>query len=153
MLSEWPLNFNPALHFQVEHPRKTTLHTDAHCEYQCVCRVVTRQIIEFLFWGATFHIPLTKSATLNRLSHCTLWQFSGAIFFFFLGLFFVFRGQKRPEPPLFFSLVVTWWYSTWKCKAGLKLGGRSLELFPTDKVYFSKYHCAKECSLHVYIMQ
>ena len=32
--------------------------------------------------GATFHIPLTKSATLNRLLHCSLWRFSGAIFIF-----------------------------------------------------------------------
>ena len=34
----------------------------------------------FLFSGAPFHIPLTKSATLNRLLHCSLWQFSGALF-------------------------------------------------------------------------
>ena len=42
--------------------------------------IVSRTKITFLFLGATFHIPLTKSATLNRLLHCTLWQFPGALF-------------------------------------------------------------------------
>ena len=55
------------------------------------------QKLKFLFAGATFHIPLTKSATLNRLLHCSLWQFSGALFYF-RGLFFAFWGRNRPEP-------------------------------------------------------
>ena len=41
---------------------------------------VHRPTIIFFFSGATFHIPLTKSATLNRLLHYSLWQFSGALF-------------------------------------------------------------------------
>ena len=39
----------------------------------------SRPKIKSLFSGATFHIPLTKSATLSRLLHCSLWQFSGAL--------------------------------------------------------------------------
>ena len=40
---------------------------------------------------------------LNRLLYCSLWQFSGALFYF-LGLFLAFRGQNRPEPPCNFFL-------------------------------------------------
>ena len=58
-----------------------------------------RQKLKFLFSGAIFHIPLTKSATLNRILHCTLWQFSGALFYF-RGLSFAFR-----EPPCIFPLI------------------------------------------------
>ena len=62
--------------------------------------------IKFLFSGATFHIPLTIPATLNRLLHCSLWQFSGALFYFW-GLFFAFWGRNRPEPPcIFFQLII-----------------------------------------------
>ena len=60
------------------------------------------QKLKFYFRGATFHIPLTKSATLNRLLHCSLWQFSGALFYFW-GLFFALRGRSCPEPPCNFS--------------------------------------------------
>ena len=50
--------------------------------------------------GDTFHIPLTKSATLNRLSDCSLWRFSGALLYNFLeGSFFAFLGWNNPEPP------------------------------------------------------
>ena len=56
-----------------------------------------------LFSGATFHIPLTKSATLNRLLHCK------KLYGDFQGLFFTFRGQNRPEPPcIFFPAWKTW---------------------------------------------
>ena len=60
------------------------------------------QKFDFDFRGATVHIPLTKSATLNRLLHCSLWQFSGALFYF-RGLFFAFQGRNRPEPLCNFS--------------------------------------------------
>ena len=56
---------------------------------------VSGQILNF--FGGTFHILLTKSATLNRLLHCSLWQFSGALFLYLRGLFFAFRGRNRPE--------------------------------------------------------
>ena len=62
-----------------------------------VCRYQAKFFF-FFFSGATFHIPFTKSATLNRLLHCSLWQFSGAIFLFSRALF-AFRGRNRPEPP------------------------------------------------------
>ena len=58
-----------------------------------------RPNIKFLFSGATFHIPLTKSATLNRLLHCSLWQFSGALFWFSRALFCN-TGAKSPEAPM-----------------------------------------------------
>ena len=47
---------------------------------------------EEAFSGATFHIPLTKSATLNKLLHCSLWQFSGALF--------CITGAKSPGAPV-----------------------------------------------------
>ena len=59
--------------------------------------------LKFLFWGATFHIPLTKSATLNRLFHCTLWQISGA-FFCCWGLCFCNLGAISPRALGIFSL-------------------------------------------------
>ena len=55
--------------------------------------------IIFLFSGTTFHIPLTKSATLNRLLHCSLWQFSGALFLFSRALFCI-SGTKSPGAPV-----------------------------------------------------
>ena len=55
------------------------------------------------FWGATFHILFTKCATLNKLLHCSRWEFQG-LFFDFRGLFCAFRGRNRPEPPCNFSL-------------------------------------------------
>ena len=68
----------------------------------------SRPKIIFLFSGATFHIPLTKSATLNRLLQCSLWQFSGALLGFW-GLLFAFRGRNRPEPPCnFFPVSIRW---------------------------------------------
>ena len=60
-----------------------------------LCDMAAGQKLIF-FFGGYFHIPLTKSATLNRLLHCSLWQFSGALYFW--GLFFAFRGRNRPEP-------------------------------------------------------
>ena len=45
----------------------------------------------------SYPIHLTKSATLNKVLHCSLWQFSEALFYF-RGLF-AFRGWNRPEPP------------------------------------------------------
>ena len=62
----------------------------------------SKKNLNFIFSGATFHIPLTKSATLNRLLHWSLWRFSGA--FYFRGLCFAFRGWNRPEP-VYFSPV------------------------------------------------
>ena len=50
--------------------------------------------------GATFHIPLTKSATLNRLLHCSLWQFSGALFAFW-------GGEIAQSPCVIFSLALS----------------------------------------------
>ena len=58
----------------------------------------TRPKFNFLFWGATFHIPLTKSVTLNRLLHTVSGNFQG-LFFDFQGLFFAFQGQNCLEPP------------------------------------------------------
>ena len=60
---------------------------------------------KFLFSGATFHIPLTKSATLNRFLHCSLWQFSGALFYFegsflFSRALFCISGAKSPRAPV-----------------------------------------------------
>ena len=59
-----------------------------------------RPKIKVLFTGATFHIPLTKSTTMNRLLHCSLWQkFSGS-FFIFKGSFFAFLGVKSLGAPV-----------------------------------------------------
>ena len=64
-----------------------------------------RPKIKFLFLGATFHTPLTKSATLNRLFHCSLWQFSGALFLFSRALFCI-SGAKSPGAPVYFFLAL-----------------------------------------------
>ena len=42
----------------------------------------TRPKIKILFSGATFHIPLTKSATLNRLYIAVYGDFQGLFFYF-----------------------------------------------------------------------
>ena len=65
----------------------------------------TRAKIKFLFSGATFHIPLTKSATLNRLLHCSLWQFSG-LCLIFGGSFWHFRGEIAGSPCVIFPWIV-----------------------------------------------
>ena len=57
------------------------------------------QILNFYFWGATFHIPVTKSATLNKLLHCSLWQFSGALKKKLRALFLHFGGKIAQSPP------------------------------------------------------
>ena len=71
--------------------------------YVCVCLFVCLSVcmsactwvctyqVKKKIGGATFHIPLTKSATLNRLLHCSLWQFSGALF--------CISGVKSPGAP------------------------------------------------------
>ena len=48
-----------------------TLRMGSCCTYH-VSVTYSRPKIKFLFSGATFHMPLTKSATLNRLLHCSL---------------------------------------------------------------------------------
>ena len=48
--------------------------------------------------GATFHTPLTKSATLNRLLHCSIYGNFQGLFFDFRGLIFALRGRNRPQP-------------------------------------------------------
>ena len=50
-----------------------------------------RPKIKYLFSRATFHIPLTKYSE-NRLLHCSLWQFSGALF--------CISGAKSPGTPV-----------------------------------------------------
>ena len=57
-----------------------------------------------IFSGATFQ--MTKSGTLNRLSHCSLWQFSGALFLFSRVLFCISRA-KSPGAPCHFPLIQT----------------------------------------------
>ena len=58
--------------------------------------------------GYTFHIPMTKSATLNTLLHCNLWQFSGrASFLIFEGSFLHFGGEIARSPRVIFPLH-TW---------------------------------------------
>ena len=59
------------------------------------------QRLDFLFSGASFHIPLTKTATLNRILHCSLLQFSGALFRFSRALFCI-SGAKSPGAPVYF---------------------------------------------------
>ena len=62
----------------------------------------TRPKIKFLFSGATFHISLTKSATLNRLLHCSLWRFSGGLFYLFSRALFYISGANLPVTPVYF---------------------------------------------------
>ena len=50
--------------------------------------------------GATFHIPLTKSATLNTLLHCSLCNFQGPFFFLFSRDLFCIMGAKSPGAPV-----------------------------------------------------
>ena len=57
--------------------------------------------IYFCFRGLTFHIPLTKSAALNRLLHCSQWRFSGALLLFSRALFCI-LGVKLPRAPVVF---------------------------------------------------
>ena len=58
-----------------------------------------RPKIFFFFFGGYFSHPITKSATLNRLLHCSLWQYSGALFFsFFEGPFLHFGGEIARSP-------------------------------------------------------
>ena len=57
-----------------------------------ISTLLVRPKIKFSFSGATFHSPLTKSATLNRLLHCSLWWFSGALF--------CISGAKSPGAPV-----------------------------------------------------
>ena len=74
-------------------------------QFVCVCDI-TGQKLKFYFPGATFHIPLTKSATLNRHLHCSLWQFSGALFWgFFEGSFLHFGGKIVRSPRVIFPTV------------------------------------------------
>ena len=64
---------------------------------------------------AAFYIPLTKSATLNRLLHCSLWQFSGALF--------CILGAKSPGAPVWFfypgtayePLILCLYCHKWSC--------------------------------------
>ena len=60
-------------------------------------RVCSRPKTKKKISGATFHIPITKSATLNRLEHCSLWQFSGGLVF--LRALFCISGAKSPGAP------------------------------------------------------
>ena len=62
----------------------------------------TGQKLNFLFSGATFHIPLSKSATLNSLLDCSLWQFSGALFKIFSRAPFLHYGGKIARSPCVF---------------------------------------------------
>ena len=69
------------------------------CVHECMYMSVYISGQQSLFSGATFHIPLTKSATLNRLLHCSLWSN-------FQGLFFCTSGAKSPGAPrVIISLV------------------------------------------------
>ena len=61
-------------------------------------RVRIRPKMKFLFSGATVHIPLTKPATLNRLLHCVLWEYAGALSLFLRALFCI-SGAKSPGAP------------------------------------------------------
>ena len=70
---------------------------------KCKGLLAAGQKLNCYFRGATFHIPSTKSATLNRLLHCSQWRFSGALDFW--GLFFAFWGWNRPDPPCILSLI------------------------------------------------
>ena len=58
-------------------------------------------------WGATFHIPLTKFATFNRLLHCSIYGNFQGLFVYFRGLFFAFRGEITRRPPCIFPLLIT----------------------------------------------
>ena len=70
--------------------------------------------IYILFSGATFHIPLTKSATLKMLLHCSLWQFSGSLFWILRALFFCISGAKSPVASVYFFPWSPWsWAYTW----------------------------------------
>ena len=78
-----------------------------------ISRLQPGQKLKCYFGGLLFtsHWQLVfKSATLNRLLHCSLWRFSGAFFFcfFFWGLFFAFRvfGVKIPSGLWFWSFGV-----------------------------------------------
>ena len=67
----------------------------------------SRPKIKCLFSGATFHIPLTKSATLNRLLHCSLMSmaiFRGS-FLIFKGSFLHFGGEFARGPRVFSPLL------------------------------------------------
>ena len=69
-------------------------------------------IIFFFFFffggGATFLILLPRISILNKLLHCSLWEYSG-LYFDFLGLFFI-LGVKSTEPvcifPPYFDFIV-----------------------------------------------
>ena len=107
-----------------------------------------RSKIKFLFSGATFHIPLTKSATLNRLLHCSLLQFSGALFYF-RGLFFlhfggeIFRSRCVFFPALArFSLVLVGVAKTmlmWLCITKLSVSLHA-ELWPYLRLFCTTHH-------------
>ena len=55
--------------------------------------------------GATIHIPLPKFATLNKLKHCSPWEFSGALFLISQGAFLHFGGETW-SPYVFFSILI-----------------------------------------------
>ena len=69
-------------------------------ELRYIGLVIAGQKLNFYFRGLLFtsHL-LTKSATLNRLLHCSLWQFLRAPFFIFEG-FFLHFGAKSPGAPV-----------------------------------------------------
>ena len=82
---------------------KTPGRQSAHCKLittKCVKFKLIMDQVNFFFSGATFHIPLTKSATLNRLLHCSQWQFSGALFFYRGLFFFCISGPKSSGAPV-----------------------------------------------------
>ena len=60
-----------------------------------------RPKIKFLFSGATFHIPLTKSATLNSQAFTlqSMANFRGSFVDFSRALLFAFQERNRPQPP------------------------------------------------------
>ena len=59
------------------------------------------QKLIFYFQRATLHIPLTKSATLNMLLHCSLWHILGVLFWFSRALFLHFGGKIALNPRVF----------------------------------------------------
>ena len=87
-------------------PRKVNIFSKLYFNW-LHCLYIRPNLIKFFsFLGATFHIPLTKSATVNRLLHCSLWQFSGALFWFSRTLICI-SGRNRPEPPCNFCPCCT----------------------------------------------
>ena len=122
-----------------------------------------RPKMKCLYSGTTFHTPLTKSALLNRLLHCSLWQFSGVLFLHFGG-----KIAQSPPPPshVIFPLSLGSWGRRARKRVARKSSSRVLNAlscylslifkhsdanWDTKKYIYPKKNWGGGCLLHLHL--